>query len=558
MAAFDQIKDILASYPVLRIFQPDAETEVHTDASKMALAGILMQRSDEDGKFHPCYYYSRLTTPAEQNYHSYDLEALAVIESVKKFRCYLLGCKFKIVTDCMAFKDSMLKKRVNPRVARWAGILAEFDYTVEHRSGDKMPHVDALSRASVLTLSAAVSARMRAAQDEDEMVKAVKVALDQEGTVEGYSVSNGVLYKAANGHRRVFVPEAMEMEVIRPAHEKGHFGVKKTMERIAADYYIPGMEEKIKRCIAACIPCIVGEKKRCKPEGELQPIPKGDVPMDTLHIDHLGPMPSTRKSYNYILTVIDAFSKFVWLFATKSTSAEEVIKKLRIITDIFGNPRRIVCDRGAAFTSTQFNKFCEEEGIELHTIVTGVPRGNGQVERVHRIIIPMLTKLSVAKPDEWFKHVVPVQKCLNNSWQRAIQTTPFQLMFGVKMRTKEDEVLHELLNKEIQDKFEEERYELRQMAHEGIQKIQQENRKTYNTRRKPAKGYRMGDIVAIPRTQFGVGQKVKHRYFGPYEIVKVMPNDRYEVRKLDEDGEGPKRTSTAGDCLKPWALPGRK
>lgn len=237
--------------------------------------------------------------------------------------------------------------------------------------------------------------------------------------------------------------------VIRSAHEKGHFGVKKTTERIDADYYIPGIEEKIKRCIAACVPCIVGEKKRGKPEGELQPIPKDDVPMDTFHNHHLGPMPSTRKSYNYILTVIDAFSKFVWLFATKSTSADEVIKKLRIITDVFGNPRRIICDRGAAFTSTQFNKFCDEEGIELHTIVTGVPRGNGQVERVHRIIIPMLTKLSMAKPDEWFKHVVPVQKCLNNSWQRAIQTTPFQLLLGVKMRTKEDEVLYELLNKEI-------------------------------------------------------------------------------------------------------------
>lgn len=115
-----------------------------------------------------------------------------------------------------------------------------------------------------------------------------------------------------------------------------------------------------------------------------------------------------------------------------------------------------------------------------------------------------------------------------------------------------------MLNKEIQDQFEEERYELQQMANENIQKIQQENRKYYNLRRKPAEGYRKGDIVAIPRTQFGVGQKVKHRYFGPYEIVGVLPNDRYEVRKLDDEAEGPKRTTTAGDCVKPWALPGRK
>lgn len=58
-----------------------------------------------------------------------------------------------------------------------------------------MPHVDGLSKANVLPISAAVSAKMRAAQDDDEMVKAIKIALEQEGTVEGYSVSNGVLYK---------------------------------------------------------------------------------------------------------------------------------------------------------------------------------------------------------------------------------------------------------------------------------------------------------------------------------------------------------------------------
>ncbi|XP_058064691.1 uncharacterized protein LOC131214326, partial [Anopheles bellator] len=132
------------------------------------------------------------------------------------------------------------------------------------------------------------------------------------------------------------------------------------------------------------------------------------------------PMPSTRKSYNYILTVIDAFTKFVWLFPTKSTTAEEAIRKLRVINDTFGNPRRIICDRGAAFTSGLFEKFCEDENVELHKIATGVPRGNGQVERVHRIIIPMITKLSIDKPEEWFKQVPRIQKCLNNSWQRAI------------------------------------------------------------------------------------------------------------------------------------------
>lgn len=147
MAAFNKIKDKLASYPILRIFQPDAETEVHTDASKHSLAGILMQRAKDDGKFHPSYYFSRLTSGAEQNYHAYEQETLAVVESIRKFRCYLLGRKFKVVTDCRAFKDSMTKKKMNARIARWIVDLAEYDFDVEHRPGERMRHVDALSRA---------------------------------------------------------------------------------------------------------------------------------------------------------------------------------------------------------------------------------------------------------------------------------------------------------------------------------------------------------------------------------------------------------------------------
>lgn len=62
-----------------------------------------MQKNDVDCMFHPVYYFSRKTTDAEKKYHSYELEVLAIIESVKKFRPYLLGIKYKIITDCKAF-----------------------------------------------------------------------------------------------------------------------------------------------------------------------------------------------------------------------------------------------------------------------------------------------------------------------------------------------------------------------------------------------------------------------------------------------------------------------
>lgn len=106
--------------------------------------------------------------------------------------------------------------------------------------------------------------------------------------------------------------------------------------------------------------------------------------METYHIDYLEPIPSTKKSYAHLLVVVDAFTKLAWLYSTKSTSAEEMINRLSKQAIIFGNPRQIVSDRSAAFTSNLFRKYCTDENIEHVLITAGVPRGNGQVERINR------------------------------------------------------------------------------------------------------------------------------------------------------------------------------
>lgn len=124
------------------------------------------------------------------------------------------------------------------------------------------------------------------------------------------------------------------------------------------------------------------------------------------------------------------------------------------------------------------------------------------------------------------------------------------------MRSKGDIVVREILQEELQDDFVKERSELRKVACQGIEAIQHENRIAYNLRRKPNRKYKVGDVVAIPVTQFGVGRKVKGKFLGPYKITKIMMNDRCEVMKLNHENEGPIRTTTAFDLIKPWANPG--
>ena len=92
------------------------------------------------------------------------------------------------------------------------------------------------------------------------------------------------------------------------------------------------------------------------------------------------PMPSTRKSYYYILTIIDAFTKFVWMFPTKTTSAQEVLKKLEVVATMFGNPRRIFSDRRSdQWLIFRFEILFDSFLLSLRRAGQGDPEGSGRI-----------------------------------------------------------------------------------------------------------------------------------------------------------------------------------
>ncbi|GBM88082.1 Retrovirus-related Pol polyprotein from transposon 17.6 [Araneus ventricosus] len=109
--AFEKLKKLLTESPVLSIFQQGKTTELHTDASQQGYGAVLLQEA-EDGKLHPVQYMSKKTTLAEEKYSSYELEVLAVVNALRKFRTYLMGNHFKIITDCSAFQKGLWTKRI--------------------------------------------------------------------------------------------------------------------------------------------------------------------------------------------------------------------------------------------------------------------------------------------------------------------------------------------------------------------------------------------------------------------------------------------------------------
>ncbi|GFW16401.1 retrovirus-related Pol polyprotein from transposon 17.6 [Trichonephila clavipes] len=110
---------------------------------------------------------------------------------------------------------------------------------------------------------------------------------------------------------------------------------------------------------------------------------------------------------------------------------------------------KIISDRISAFTSKLFNDYCDEENIQHLQIATGVPQGNGQVERIHRTLSPVLTKLSLDDSTKWYKYVDRLQRILNSTISRSTKWTPFELLVGIKMRNKEDILIKDLLLEEM-------------------------------------------------------------------------------------------------------------
>lgn len=104
-----------------------------------------MQRQ-ADKAMHPVFYFSKRTTECETRYHSFELETLAIVYALRRFKIYLQGIPFTVISDCSAVTQTLEKRDINARIARWSIELQSYDFKIIHRRGLAMKHVDALSR----------------------------------------------------------------------------------------------------------------------------------------------------------------------------------------------------------------------------------------------------------------------------------------------------------------------------------------------------------------------------------------------------------------------------
>ena len=142
------IKEKIAETTENKHYNPELETRIKCDASRKGLGCALEQRTPNG--WHTVAFASRFLNFVEDRYSINELELLGVVWSVKRFKNYLYGKPFTVITDHRALlsiiRENRSNKSYNSRLTRWVDRLLPFDFSINHLPGSKTGLVDYISR----------------------------------------------------------------------------------------------------------------------------------------------------------------------------------------------------------------------------------------------------------------------------------------------------------------------------------------------------------------------------------------------------------------------------
>ncbi|UYV80194.1 hypothetical protein LAZ67_18001973 [Cordylochernes scorpioides] len=304
--AFIDLKGNLTQHPILHLYKEGLPCQVYCDASTLGIAGILKQ-VHPDGNVYPVQYFSRTLRPHEKNYSISELECLAIVESVEKFRIYLMGRKFTIFSDHHALQWLKTIKNPSGRLFRWSLRLSSYEYEVRYIKGKQQYEADLLSRNPFCGFLDASLIKTHQPPPSRES----NLTIDR----------NGLHTVSRKGVTKIIIPKPLIQQLLQTVHTQyNHPGISQMSRLISTQYYWQGMSKDIKQKVKTCPTCQLTKRPLGPTYGELSQPPEAKEPFDLLSLDTIAGFAKYGNTKIYLHVVVDHFSRYAWTFPSKSTS----------------------------------------------------------------------------------------------------------------------------------------------------------------------------------------------------------------------------------------------
>ena len=451
--AFQKLKEELVGATMLAYFDKTAHTKVIADASPVGLGAVLVQEVGEQSR--AVCYASRSLSDTERRYSQTEKEALALVWACERFNLYLNGLpEFDLVTDHQALKTIYgPRSKPSARIERWVLRMQPYKYKVCYVPS-RENIADALSRLTKIPASQgyvhdeeyirevtlqAVPVALRIeeieeASSQDKELKVVRECLQKDDWSEApkafvmvrnelTSVGQVVLRGT-----RIVIPGNLRKRVLDLAHE-GHQGIVKTKERLRSKVWWPGIDQQAERRCRECFGCQMVTKH--VPPPPVKPTRLPDTAWQEVALDLLGPMPGGE----YLLVVVDYFSRWMEVDVIRSTTSATIIKCLDNHFARYGTPVGLRTDNGPNLVSDEMEKYLEEMGIVHHHTTPLWPRANGEVERENRSLLKAM-RVFQAEGKNWRSELNKFLLAYRSTNHTTTGVSPAELFFKRKLTTK--------------------------------------------------------------------------------------------------------------------------
>jgi hypothetical protein len=546
--AFEELCTAMTTEPVLIIPDLKKPYVLHTDASGTCLGAVLSQEG------HPVAYLSGKLNGAQMNYDVRELELLALVTALKKWRHYLLDSVVIAYTDHESLKYIKKQADFNRRLVRWLNLFAEYSgLEIVYKPGKDNIAADALSRINTITTFSVDSTETNSWRKDyldDEEQASTYNALDSTPSIKTltitFSKEGNLMYAQTKNKsdKRLCVPAAKQALIIREAHDTpmgGHFSWNKTYQRIVNKFYWPKMITRIQNYCTSCLSCQRNKASTVKPLGQMQPLTTPTNRWESISMDFVTALPpSGKEEYDAILTVVDRLTKRVHLIPTHKTATAKDTATLILahVVKLHGIPRSIVSDRDPRFTSHFWKALCDMLDTKLLMSTANHPETDGQTERANRTMAECLRSYVDSSEDEWHTRLPMVEFAINSAQNASIKTSPFEADLGY-IPTTPLSLINGNTNSGVPsaDQFITNQSTIIQQVKDRLVHAQSNQKRHHDKRRRPAPTWYRGDQVMVHRSAIVprvdktkyTEQKLAARWYGPFIVLGRVQTNAYRI-----------------------------